>query len=190
MEWIQNLSYAHDVAAKMIYADLETAILTAYVENPNQHELSVEMVVRNADSTVTDSLNMFDDGLHEDGMANDNIWGNFYLPTPSDEQFYTVSVTTNDLTDETSRTLPKVAWFTTIGPITLSSFQIISTDTIPNHGDRISYRLTLSNEGQTVTATNVTTNLVSLDSCATISGFPDRQLTIESHRSLPIEHRE
>ncbi len=131
-------------------------------------------IIRNQDSTITDQLNLFDDGLHGDGATNDNLWSNFYFPTPDNEESYKVSVTTDDITEETSRTLPNVAWFTTIGPLKVDDYDITSSDTIPNHGDRIDYKLTLRNDGQTATATNVTTNLFSLDSCATISGFINR----------------
>jgi hypothetical protein len=137
IEWINNLAYAHDVTVNKTYAvpDNDSVIITAKVENPNQHELSVEAVIRNVDSTITDNLTMFDDGMHGDGAANDNLWGNFYLPTG--EQSYKISVTTNDLTEETSRTLPNIAWFTTIGPIVFEKYRFSSSDTVANPGDRI-----------------------------------------------------
>jgi hypothetical protein len=170
IEWIQNLSYAHDVEANKLYVKpgVDSARVTALVENPNENELSVTMTIRNQDSTITDQLNLFDDGLHGDGDANDNLWGNFYTPIPDNEEQYTVSVTTDDVTEETSRTLPNVAWFTTIGPLKIDHYNIISIDTIPNHGDRIGYQLTLRNEGQLSTAPDVKVKVISLDSCATI----------------------
>jgi hypothetical protein len=170
IEWIQNLSYAHDVEVNKLYVKpgADSVKVTALVENPNENELSVTMTIRNQDSTITDQQNLFDDGLHGDGDANDNLWGNFYLPTPDKEELYKVSVTTDDLTDETSRTLPNVDWLTTIGPIKIDHYDIISSDTIPNHGDRIGYRLTLRNEGQFSTAPDVRAKIIVPDSCATI----------------------
>jgi hypothetical protein len=169
IEWIQNLAHAYDVAVKMIYANPDTAILTAYVENPNQHQLSLTTDIHNLDDVFIDSLSLFDDGTHGDGTANDNIWGNYYLP--NGEQSFKVSVTTNDISDETSRTLPNVAWFTTIGPINLDSIEITSTDTIANPGDKFRIKLKLKNEGQNATAYNITTprELISLDSTVTIA---------------------
>jgi len=176
IEWIKSLAYAHDVTVDKSYLqpEIDSILVTTQVENPHQHELSLVAEIKNMNDVFIDSLNLYDNGMHGDDGFGDNLWGNFYFVKLSEEQSYTVSVTTNDLTDATSRIIPNVAWFTTIGPIKVSSYQITSPDSIPNHGDLISYKLTLRNEGQTATAINITTNLIALDSCASITGFPDK----------------
>jgi len=154
IEWIQNLAYAHDVTVDKTYLKpgIDSVLITATVENPNQHNLSVEAVVRNIDSTVTDNFDLFDDGMHGDGDANDNQWGNFYQPT--DEQSYKISVTTNDNSEETSRTLPNVAWFTTIGPVVFNEYKITG-----NFFNTYYLKLSLRNDGQEARATDILVEL-------------------------------
>ena len=172
IEWINNLAYAHDVAVNKIYAQpgIDSVIVTTQVENPNQHELSITAYLNNMNGVTVDSLKLFDDGDHGDGGANDNLWGNFYLPV--DEQSFKISVTTNDLTEETSRTLPNVAWFTTIGPVVLDHFEFTSIDTVPNPGDQIKIRMFLRNDGSVETASNITAKLTSLDTGVTVRTIP------------------
>jgi hypothetical protein len=169
IEWIQNLAYAHDVVVNKTYAQpgIDSVIVTTQVENPNQHELSIIAYINNMNGVTIDSLTLFDYGDHGDGAANDNIWGNFYLPTG--EQSYKISVTTNDLTEETSRTLPNVAWFTTIGPVVFDHFEFTSTDTVPNPGDQITIRIFLWNDGSVETASNITAKLSSPDTSVTVN---------------------
>jgi hypothetical protein len=105
--------------------------------------------------------------------AGDGFYGGSFTSI-TEESIYMASIGINYITNDQYVVFNDNMKFTTIGPIAIDDIEIVSSDTIPNHGDRISYRLTLRNEGQTATATNVTTNLISLDSCAIISGFLDR----------------
>ena len=76
IEWIQNLSYAHDIIVDKtnVKPGIDSVMITAIVENPNKHDLSVKAVVRNTDSTITDQLALFDDGQHGDDAANDKVF--------------------------------------------------------------------------------------------------------------------
>jgi len=130
MEWIQNLAYAHDVSVDKQYVEPEadSIRINAIVENPNQNELSLKAYINIRDGIKEDSLTLFDDGSHGDSLANDNIWGNIYLP--NDEKNYTVSVITKNLTENTSRLLPNVAWFTTISDISDATDEILTNFTL------------------------------------------------------------
>jgi hypothetical protein len=173
IEWIQNLSHAHDVAVDKLYVESQTdsVSVNALVENPNEHQLSVMATIRNPDSTITDQISLYDDGLHGDGNANDKIWGNFYMPAV--EQSFKISVTTDDQSDETSRTLPNVAWFTSTGPVEISSYQIALSDTIPNHGDQLQYKFNLKNNGSVTTTSDISIRVTPLDTCTSIKTFSD-----------------
>jgi len=153
IEWITNLTHAHDVTVDKTYAinNIDTVFITAQVENPNQHEISITANVENLADVKMDSLILYNDGAHGDGSAGNNIWGNFYHP-PS-EDFYTVSLVTNDLTDETSRILPKVAWFTTTGPVEIDSVSSVRQSAFDP--TRFLFDIYLINEGVTATVTNV-----------------------------------
>jgi hypothetical protein len=162
MEWIQNLTYAHDVAVDKTYAvpESEQVVIRTIVDNHNEHEISVEAVIRNADSTVTDNLTLYDDGDHGDGEPGDNHWGNFYSPTG--EQFFKVSVTTNDITEGIVRTLPNVAWFTTAGPVEWKDYSI------EQYNDSLfALKATLENKSTVSTISNVTARLSSKDNNVT-----------------------
>jgi len=99
LEWIQNLAYTHDVTVNKTYAKpgVDTVIITAHVENPNQHEIAVTAGIHNFDGVFIASLSLFDDGMHGDDMVGDGLWGNFYMPL--EEQSYTISVETKDVGD-------------------------------------------------------------------------------------------
>ena len=55
----------------------------------------------------------------------------------------------------------------TIGPVSVDHYEISSSDTIPDPGDKIAFQLTLKNEGLMTGVPNITTHLVELDECAT-----------------------
>ena len=65
-EWINNLSYAHDVNVDHPYIkpNEDTLGITAIVENPNQHDLSVMAFITEDDSVIVDSCYLYNDGNH------------------------------------------------------------------------------------------------------------------------------
>ena len=164
IEWINNLSHAHDVSADKGYVKpgIDSVLITAMVENPNQHQLSLRTYLQNNSDVLIDSLTLFDDGAHGDSIANDGRWGNYYKP--SEEHTFRISVRTEDPFDQTSRTLPNVARFTSAGPIVLKDYNITSSDTLPQAGDELKFEFTLHNDGKTAIAKNVTANLMCLAS--------------------------
>jgi len=66
IEWINNLAHAHNVSVNKTYAKsgTDTVIVTAQVENPNQHQLLITADLNNMDGVLIDSLILFDDGMH------------------------------------------------------------------------------------------------------------------------------
>ena len=125
LEWIQNLSHAHDVTVQPVYAKPGNAeiTLTAKVENPNSHILSVYAKITDKDKVPVDSLPLFDDGGHGDGNAGDGIWGALW-PVPSGEKIYAVNITTEDTAAGSLRTLPRVVQFTSVGPVVFDGITI------------------------------------------------------------------
>ena len=100
--------------------------------------------------------------MHGDGAADDNLWGNIYHLTSVAEQFYTVSVSTNDISDETSRTLPNVKRFTSVGPVLYVADSLAGDDP---YQQRI--YISLQNNGSVGTATDIVASLSALDTCVT-----------------------
>jgi hypothetical protein len=170
MEWINNLAYAHNVKVDPPYVKpmTDSTTITAIVENPNHHDLSVMAIVTDQDTTVVDSFYLFNDGNHNDGAAGDSIWGAFKLPV-NIEQNYQISVKTEDPVSNTSRTLPLVGHFTSIGPVVFENFIIDTEDSTANPGDALNIKLTLSNLSLNSIAEEIKARIISLDTLATIT---------------------
>jgi len=158
MEWIRNLAHAHDVTVDKSYiqSDNESVLITATVENPNQHDLSLMAEINHQEVVFTDSLYLYDDGQHGDGDAGDNLWGNSYLPL--EEETYLISLTALNNSEQTSRTLPNIAGFTTIGPIEVADTSIsVMSETF------YSIMINLKNKDLNKTAKNVSIRVSSND---------------------------
>jgi hypothetical protein len=169
LEWIRNLSHAHDVAVEPVYAkpgDAEIT-LTAEVENPNSHVLSVYAKITDKDKVSVDSIPLYDDGGHGDGDPGDGTWG-VKWSLPSYELVYAVDITTEDTAAGSLRTLPRAVQFTTSGPVVFSGMTWFGVDSIPNSGDDFYFKVSLSNNGLTAPIVNVKAALTSLDALASI----------------------
>ncbi|MBC8179874.1 T9SS type A sorting domain-containing protein [candidate division KSB1 bacterium] len=116
-----------------------------------------------ADSAFIDSTTLVDDGNHFDGEANDGLFGGFLPPLPVEDEFI-ISASSLDFTTNDLRRSNDVARFTTVGPVVIDSYKILSGDTLVNPGEIVPLQLTLKNEGKTVTAKNIKAKLSSLDS--------------------------
>ena len=169
IEWINNLAYAHDVKIDRINLkpNSDTVTITAGVENPNQNDLSVTAIATSVDSTKIDNWEMFNDGNHGDGAAGDSIWGAQWAP--ENEQSFILDVKTDDLISGTSRTLPSIGHFTSAGPVVLDDYTFVNPDTFVNPGEMFVLKLILKNEGLATKALNITVQLSSLDSFATVA---------------------
>jgi hypothetical protein len=168
MEWIDSLSYTHDVSVQSAYLPGgETAQLVAQVENLNHHAVSIQGMIKEPGGAIVDSIEFYDDGNHNDGEAGDNIWGTSWT-LPEGEEMYALDVTTEDTAAGTSRTLPNVVQFTSAGPVVIDGITYSGDDTIPNSGDKINFYITLRNNGLTAPAVNIKAELTSLDTLASV----------------------
>jgi len=120
LAWITNLTHAHNVTIDKLFAQpaSDSVFISAEVENPNQHQIQVTAMINNPGSMTVDSVDLYDDGLDQDSLAGDNVWGAKWA-VPYDETYFTVDITTNDPIDSTERILPKILRFTTVGPVEL-----------------------------------------------------------------------
>jgi len=149
--------------------NIDTLIVQSEIYNPENRNLHVIAIINSVDSTSEDSILLYDDGSHNDSLANDGVWGNMMMPALVENEF----ITTVKMVDEDSGTyfiLNDMAHFTSIGPVEFEGYTIFSSDTIPNPGDRIKFKFMLRNHGQITTATNITTILISLDTLSTVIG--------------------
>ena len=122
LAWIRSLTYAHDVAFTRSYTGhhLDSVFVTARLTNPLNHSAALTAIVTDTAGVVCDSVLLFNDGKHHDGLAGDSVWG-CRIPLPSNEAIFKVSVRTDDITQGSFRKLPNIGGVATAGPLTLDS---------------------------------------------------------------------
>ncbi|TFB11899.1 hypothetical protein E3V55_02505, partial [Candidatus Marinimicrobia bacterium MT.SAG.3] len=128
--------------------------------------LTLMAAFESVDSVLIDSVYLFDDDAHNDGIAGDSLFGNLWL-VPAEERHYLVNIHVSK--DDTLIYIREnAARFTTIGPVVLDSYTLF--DTIPNPGERLFLELTLRNNGSTANATAITADISTSDTCVTDIG--------------------
>ncbi len=141
----------------------DTLKIVASLSNPEDHQVTLSVVIQGDQFAYLDSLQLFDDGLHSDGDSANNIWGNIKLATGLPEDVYTVDLVTQDLTSGNTHYYHQPARFINFGPVAYEGYAFDASDTEPNPGDRVKLELTLRNNGTVATATKITAELISLD---------------------------
>jgi len=168
---LYNKIYAQNVElnSPFMQANEDTLILNTEFVNPNNHNFSANAVISSTEGIVIDSVALYDDGIHGDVQAGDGIWGNYILPIAAEDEFL-VGISTTDF-DAGGHLMQKDRIrFTTIGPVVIDHFDITSSDTIANPGDRLKFQFTLRNNGSTAAAKNVTSRITALDTFITVVG--------------------
>jgi Zn-dependent metalloprotease len=154
---------------------IDSLFLNAEVFNPNSHNVEVKSIIESFDQSISDTIQMFDDGLHQDSTAGDNLFGGSWS-VPTGELIYKVNVSTFPLDSGYYNVLHDAAFFTTIGPVVVDSF--LFNELIPNAMYTI--KLYLRNDGSIETATNVTVEVETADTNVTnITHFPQSFGNIE-----------
>ncbi|MBN2088871.1 T9SS type A sorting domain-containing protein, partial [candidate division KSB1 bacterium] len=160
--------YGLQVSSAYLKPEQDRLKITAKLNNPNAHQAQVVARILNTNRTFTDSISLFDDGNHADGPAGDGLWGGDLEPIAIEDNF-SITVSSRDLNTNYYHVSRDSKQFTTIGPIVLESYTITSADTLPNPGDEFDIRITLKNNGATVTATQITAWLSTLDSLGIVA---------------------
>ena len=158
VEWINNSSYAHNVIKDKVFyrSTNDTIILRAEVENPNSHPIAVTAYYRKGEEMLDSSL-FYDDGLHDDSIAGDGVWGTKWAISPG-EYYYSVNVSTVDLIDTSRFLLKQVERFTTIGPVAIDSITMTRTSS-----EWIKVQLWLRNQSEDSTIYSIRGVLKSTD---------------------------
>jgi len=141
----------------------DTLVINANLYNPENHPVNVYANVSGFQSAFTDTIQLYDDGLHNDNLASDNIWGNSKWLNGLARDFYQVSISTHDLTVNDVNTPEPAVQFTTIGPVVFDDYTITSSDTVPNPGERIKFEINLKNKDTAAIAEKITCKISELD---------------------------
>lgn len=125
LAWITSLTYAHDVTIDRTYVPphLDSVLVMTTLTNPLNHSATLSAIVTDTGGIVRDSVLLYNDGMHGDGLAGDSVWG-CRMPVPSDKGLFKVSLRTDDITQSSFRKLPNMVGFATAGPLTLDSVGI------------------------------------------------------------------
>jgi N-acetylneuraminic acid mutarotase len=146
----------------------DTVCITTKIKDPSGITLMAR--IEAPDQTPVDSVELFDDGNHNDGNAGDSLYANVWPVNSAEERNYYVDLQVKRVgADTVIHYISNMATFTTIGPVTVENYTFTGDDTIPNPGDKVKLEITLQNNGSAATATKVTARLISLDPLVTIS---------------------
>ncbi len=141
--------------------------VTAQITNTDDHSYTAHAIIQSFDSTLVDSILLFDDGEHGDGSALDGLVGGTIQPQ-SMESHFSVHVSTMDLDDNEYHGPHGLATFTTVGPIVYDG-----QDSTSSNDSSYFFTLTLANNGLAATASDIGAKISTSDICARsiISGF-------------------
>ena len=139
-----------DIYPQFIELSGGTVNINAQLHNPENHDLKVYAHINGDESVVQDSIELFDDGLHNDGNASDNNWGGRKFLSSLQKDYYKAALYTNDLNTGTIHLFRFEPRFTTVGPIFCKDYFV------QKHSDSLySLKLTLENKDSTLQISNV-----------------------------------
>ena len=160
--------YPHSVNLSSTYIEPNNDLLTitSEINNLENHMIEVYGKITSRDSTYIESIMLYDDGLHNDSLAGDLIFGNSFNTIPVEKEF-DVSIHTIDLETNYEDSLIETYQFTTIGPLVLEDY----TASISDSGTKLYVYVTLKNESNTETIEDPSISLFTEDSIFNTNTF-------------------
>ena len=156
---------------------VDSVLITSKINNPAGITLLAKI---EAGEVPVDSVELFDDGNHNDRVAGDSLFANSWPVPPVEEKNYNINLhVTRVDTDTVVYYLNNMAHLTTIGPVTIGN-TLVLVDTIRPGATLVPVKLLLRNMGTITTASDIYTQIFSIDtSLATLS-----ILTIPSYGNI------
>jgi len=150
------------ISSNYLATNNDQIIIQTEFGNSFQHNFIAQAIINGLDVDFIDTLQLYDDGLHYDNNPDDSIYGNIFPSFPY-ENLFSMYIKSTNLTSTESINSYELHRFTTIGPVTVSSFEFIGPDKKPDPGDQILFNPILVNKGNNAIAGNVTAKILSLD---------------------------
>ena len=146
---------------------IDSVCISAKISDPTGITLLAEIVT--LDQTPVDSLQLFDDGNHNDGNAGDSLYANVWQVSSVEERHHYVDLKVKRVAADTViHYISNMATFTTIGPVEYTGYttptDFFCNKIIPIPGGCLNLKITLKNNSSVTTASNIKAELVSLDS--------------------------
>ena len=110
LNWINNLVYGHSFTLNTdsCRPGIDTLKISALVENPNSHQTSAIVYIKNLSGSFNDSLSLKKTGL----VNGSEIWSGDYL-APTIKDSFIISLSVKDVSDSKIWTIPDISSFTT-----------------------------------------------------------------------------
>ncbi len=144
-------------------AGIDSVWISTKISDPTGITLFAE--INAPDQTPVDSVELFDDGNHNDGSAGDSIFANSWPVLSMEERQYFIDLKVTLIDSDTvNQHFNNMASFTTKGPVTIDSTEIEGE---ANPGDIVAAKLYFKNNGKTATIENIHGSMTILDSCIT-----------------------
>ncbi len=148
---------------------VDSVLFRTTFSNIYGHQFTPRLIYANSDSSVLDSVSLFDDGMHGDLSPGDGVFG-AYIPPEDGEEFYSLGVCTVDaITHKYFRT-PDICSFTTAGPVKIDSVKYV------NGSGYCNVRPYVSNLGSSATITGAKVRIYCDDRWATTKTTGDNPL--------------
>ncbi len=152
--------------------NIDSVLFTTSFLNFSNHKFTANLVYSNLESTLRDSLTLYDDGLHGDSQPNDGIYG-VYIPPMNVEDYFQLNMSiTEDSTNKYTST-PISPRFTTVGPIKIDSLSVSKVSSTLYTVNPI-----FTNEGSSYTVKDLKVKISSDDN--TITKITPDTITISS----------
>ncbi len=161
-----DLAFGKNIIIEPGYCTQKGGDFHIYAEltNPEKHAVSVKAYIEGTHSDLKDSLELYNDGLHDDSGANDNNWGNTINLTDIGEDFFDIKLRTIDLDMNYKVDCPFNTQFTSCGPVLLPNEGEIYHELEYNADEKmLTFMMYLHNYGSTTNIPNVTAKLGTMD---------------------------
>jgi hypothetical protein len=145
----------------------DTLFIKAHIVNTENHSVSVNAKIKGETVSFSDSILLYDDGMHGDENPNDNIWGNKKWLSGLEKDIYNIEIYTHDLSSGTIIKYNGLNYITNIGPIVFDNYELLQV--LPS---LFSFKLYLRNDDSTNMVPAVTAEISTIDTNVTnISAF-------------------
>ncbi|MDD5530092.1 MAG: T9SS type A sorting domain-containing protein [bacterium] len=101
--------------------------------------------IESPDESLCTNIQLYDDGLHNDGSSNDHTYGNIWKTSSSGKHYFIDVFAKDNLGDTTL--INNGSTFTTMGPLVIDNWQIQGSDTILSPNDSVNIEITIKNKG-------------------------------------------
>ena len=142
-----------------VKVNTDSILFKIRISNTKNLQFTLHLIYSNSAGIEIDSVKLYDDGLHEDSLSNDGLYGG-YIPPQSSEDFYSLkaSVTQNLTQNYYLLYFFNNCKFTTTGPLSVDSIVYA-----PLSNFRYSIKPFIKHGGNTVPISNIKVKLYSND---------------------------